>query len=170
MYLTPIIQESAPITDTATTHWQQPRTPTNRAFIPIGHVALDLRPEENAHLKLTDEGIVWVAGLYISWALQSHGFGREAMGVVERIASQEPLNAKWIVLDTMPKDQQMKSAFIEKVYTAQGKPNPAVPTQDWYEKQGYEAFARDVAMYKWENAITGETEDFDYLYLRKKLG
>lgn len=162
-------QESAPITDTAPTHWQKPRTPSNRTFIPIGHIALDLRPEENAHLKLTDDGIVWVAGLYISWGLQSRGFGREAMRVVERIASAGPLSAKWIVLDTMPKDQQTKSAFIKKVYTAQGKPNPAVPTQDWYEKQGYEVFARDVAAYKWENAVTGETEDFDYLYLRKKL-
>ncbi|KAG8166571.1 hypothetical protein KVR01_002260 [Diaporthe batatas] len=162
-------QESAPIVDTATTHWQKPRTPSNRAFIPIGHVALDLRPEENAHLKLTDEGIVWVAGLYISWVLHSRGFGREAMGMVESIASLEPLSAKCIVLDTMPKDQQMKPAFIEKVYTKQGIPKPAVPVQDWYEKQGYEVFARDVAAYKWENATTGETEDFDYLYLRKKL-
>lgn len=158
-----------PIIDTAPTHWQQPRTPSNRAFVPIGHVALDLRPEENAHLSLTEDGIVWVAGLYVSWSLQCYGFGREAMRLVEHLASLDPLNAKWIVLDTMPRDQQMKAAFIKKVYFARGKPAPTVPIQDWYEKQGYESFARDVAAYKWTNPVTGETEDFDYLFLRKRL-
>ncbi|KAI3402098.1 hypothetical protein diail_27 [Diaporthe ilicicola] len=162
-------QESVPITDTAPTHWQQPRTPSSRAFVPIGHVALDLRAEENAHLNLTEDGIVWVAGLYVSWTLQRYGLGREVMRLAEDLASLEPLNAKWIVLDTMPRDQQMKSEFIEKVYLAQGKSAPAVPTQDWYERQGYEAFERHVAAYKWENPVTGETEDFDYLFLRKRL-
>ncbi|KAK7704976.1 hypothetical protein SLS64_008324 [Diaporthe eres] len=141
----------------------------NRAFVPIGHVALDLRPEENAHLNLTDDGIVWVAGLYVSWTLQRYGFGREAMRLAEHLASQEPLGAKWIVLDTMPRDQQMKPAFIKKVYFTQGKPAPKVPIQDWYEGQGYESFARDVAAYKWANPATGETEDFDYLFLRKRV-
>ncbi|KAK2613707.1 hypothetical protein N8I77_000599 [Diaporthe amygdali] len=162
-------QESTPITDTAPTHWQQPRTPSNRAFVPVGHVALDLRPEENAHLNLTEDGIVWVAGLYVSWTLQRYGVGREVMRLVEHLASLEPLNAKWIVLDTMPRDQQMKPEFIQKVYLAQGKPAPAIPIQDWYERQGYEAFAKDVAAYKWANPVTGDTEDFDYLFLRKKL-
>ncbi|POS81129.1 hypothetical protein DHEL01_v200496 [Diaporthe helianthi] len=162
-------KESAPITDTVTTHWQKPRKPSKRAFIPIGHVALDIRPEDYAHLKLTDDGIVWVAGLYISWGLQSQGFGREAMGVVERIASLEPLSATWIVLDTMPRDQQVKSAFIKKALAAQGKPSPGVLTQTWYEKQGYEVFARDVAVYSLEDEVTGETESFDYLYLMKNL-
>lgn len=110
-----------------------------------------------------------MAGLYVSWCLQRYGFGREAMRLVEHIASLEPLSAKWIVLDTMPRDQQMKAGFLKKVYTAQGRAAPTVPIQDWYERQGYEAFARDVAAYKWENAVTGETEDFDYLFLRKKL-
>lgn len=91
------------------------------------------------------------------------------MRLAEQIASLEPLSAKWIVLDTMPRDQQMKAAFIKKVYTAQGREAPTVPIQDWYERQGYEAFSRDVAAYKWSNPTTGETEDFDYLFLRKKL-
>lgn len=110
-----------------------------------------------------------MAGLYVSWTLQRYGFGREAMRLVEHLASLEPLGAKWIVLDTMPRDQQMKPAFIKKVYFAQGKPAPKVPIQDWYEGQGYESFARDVAAYKWANPVTGETEDFDYLFLRKRL-
>lgn len=91
------------------------------------------------------------------------------MRLVEQVASQEPLSAKWIVLDTMPRDQQMLPAFIKKVYHGQGLPAPKVPIQDWYEKQGYVSFARDVAAYKWANAVTGDTEDFDYLFLRKRL-
>ncbi|KAL1864201.1 hypothetical protein Daus18300_007798 [Diaporthe australafricana] len=162
-------QESTPIADTAPTHWQQPRTPSNRAFNPVGHIALDLRAEENAHLNLTDDGIVWVAGLYISWSLQRYGLGREVMRLIEELASLEPLNAKWIVLDTMPRDQQMKPEFIQKVYIAQGHKAPAVPIQDWYERQGYQSFARDVAAYKWVNPVTGDSGDFDYLFLRKSL-
>lgn len=112
---------------------------------------------------------MWVAGLYISWVLQRYGLGREVMRLIEDIASLEPLNAKWIVLDTMPRDQQMKPEFIQKVYLAQGHKAPTIPTQDWYEGQGYESFARDVAAYKWVNPVTGDSEDFDYLFLRKSL-
>lgn len=51
-------QESGPVHDTAQTHWLQPRRPTGRPIHPIGHIALDLRPEQNASLKLADEDIV----------------------------------------------------------------------------------------------------------------
>ncbi|KAK7748607.1 hypothetical protein SLS53_000627 [Cytospora paraplurivora] len=150
---------------------QQPRDAApSRAFIPIGHIALDLRPAANQRLGLADDGTVWVAGLYVSYALQRHGFGREVMGQAERLASRDPsLAARWIVLDTMPREQQLSSAFVEKVYLAQGKPAPALAIQDWYEGQGYEAFAKEVAGYKWTNPETGEREDIDYLFLRKRL-
>jgi len=41
-------------------------------------VALDLRPAANAALGFPAVGPVWVAGLYVSWALQSAGLGRAA--------------------------------------------------------------------------------------------
>lgn len=96
----------------------------------MGHVALDLRPEQNADLGLLPlpplsssstttttttapdggdgdgdsdgdgERIVWVAGLYISHALQAGGLGGETMRIAEAIAAREPLRAGWIVLDT----------------------------------------------------------------------
>lgn len=116
--------EASPIRDTAPACFHQPRPPTRRAFAPVGHVALDLRPEQNAELGLlrpplssstTPDGgdgdgdgdrvndkerIVWVAGLYISHALQAGGIGGETMRLAEAIAAREPLWAGWIVLDT----------------------------------------------------------------------
>lgn len=41
-------------------------------------MALDLRPAANAALGFPAVGPVWVAGLYVSWALQSAGLGRAA--------------------------------------------------------------------------------------------
>lgn len=165
-------QEATPIRDTAPTHWQQPRDAArDRAFIPVGHVALDLRPAENRHLGLADgDGIVWVAGLYVSYALQGRGLGREAMGLAEHAAASPPLGARWAALDTMPRAQQLDPAFVEKVYLAQGRPAPARAVQDWYEGQGYEVFAGEKGGYRWANPETGEREDIDYVFLRKRLG
>ncbi|ROW14594.1 hypothetical protein VPNG_03282 [Cytospora leucostoma] len=149
---------------------RQPRPAApSRTFVPIGHVALDLRGAENQRLGLTGGGIVWVAGLYVSYALQRHGLGREVMGRAERLASRDPsLGARWIVLDTMPRGQQLSPAFVEKVYLAQGRPAPALAIQDWYEGQGYEVFAEEAGGYKWANPETGEREDIDYIFLRKR--
>lgn len=150
-------------------HWGQPRSPTHRALTPVGHVALDLRPKQNAELKLTDDGIVWVAGLYISTVLQASGLGRETMRNAEAIASRAPLQAKWIVLDTMPREQQMGPAVAQWLYVAQGKPPPTVATQDWYERQGYGVVARTPDAYKWVSPVTGHSEQIDYLFMRKQL-
>ncbi|KAJ4418977.1 hypothetical protein N0V82_005202 [Gnomoniopsis sp. IMI 355080] len=162
-------KESTPIHDTAPTHWHQPRTPSGHPIHPIGHISLDLRAEQNAALNLIDEGIVWVAGLFISHTLQAGGFGREVMQRAELIAAQPPLNGKWIVLDTMRREQQMSSGFIQKMYLAHGRAAPTVATQDWYERQGYRVFSVEKAGYKWVNPETGERVDIDYLFLKKRL-
>lgn len=88
---------------------------------------------------------------------------------IEAIAAQPPLWGKWVVLDTMSREQQMSTAFVERVYVAQGRPAPTVATQDWYERQGYQAFAADTAGYKWANPTTGDKEDIDCIFLRKRL-
>lgn len=87
----------------------------------------------------------------------------------ELVATQPPLNGRWIVLDTMSREQQMSGAFIKKVYLAQGRAAPTVATQDWYERQGYRVFSVEKAGYKWVNPETGEREDIDYLFLKKRL-
>lgn len=87
----------------------------------------------------------------------------------ETIAAQPPLNGKWIVLDTMSREQQLSSVFVSKVYLANGKPAPSVAIQDWYERQGYRVFATEKAGYQWVNPTTGEREGIDYLFLKKRL-
>jgi hypothetical protein len=67
------------------------------------------------------------------------------------------------------RQQQMEPALVQRVYLAQGNPAPVVPIQDWYEAQGYEAFAQEVGGYKWVNPETGERQDIDYVFLRKRL-
>ncbi|KAJ9136483.1 hypothetical protein NKR23_g9851 [Pleurostoma richardsiae] len=178
-------KESTPIHDTASTHWLLPRPETARRapFVPIGHVALDFRSEENARLGVAEPGvrIVWIAGLYISWALQSGGVGRAVMAAAEALAptlpaaspappaggEQQQQQRVAVVLDTMPRDQQMRADFIEKVYLAQGNPAPAVSSEDWYRRQGYVPFSLDRGAYLWRNPMTGDEEPFDILYFKK---
>lgn len=87
----------------------------------------------------------------------------------EAIATQPPLNSQWIVLDTMTREQQMSSTFVQRMYLAQGRAAPTVAIQDWYERQGYQVFAVEKGGYKWVNPTTGEREDIDYLFMKKPL-
>lgn len=92
------------------------------------------------------------------------------MRLAEAMAAQTPaLGAQWIVLDTMTREQQMDAAFIEQVYLAHGRPKPTVPIQVWYEHQGYQAFAKEAAGYKWLDPVTGTFKDIDCLFMRKSL-
>ena len=116
------------MTDTAALPWQTPRQAPQTPFVPAGHIALDLRPAENPPLGFPSVGPVWIAGLYVSWALQSAGLGRAAMAAAEALAGRPPLNGRLVLLDTMPADEQMQPAFVDKVYVQQGNPVPAVST------------------------------------------
>lgn len=119
------------------------------------------------------EAVVWLAGLFISQALQSGGFGREVMRTIEGIAAAADASpfgvpARWVVLDTITKEIQM-SPLARQFYLAHGKPMVTVANQDWYERQGYEVFERATSAYKLDIPNTGESLNIDYLYLRKRL-
>lgn len=90
------------------------------------------------------------------------------MRAAESIAVQE-LKADWITLDTIAREQQLSGQFVRAMYLAQGQPVPTRAAQDWYERQGYVAFAEEKGSYRWVSPITGETEDIHQIYLRKKL-
>ncbi|KAJ2902293.1 hypothetical protein MKZ38_000759 [Zalerion maritima] len=135
-----LYQEDSPIHDSATTFWLQPRSPppSKQPFTPIGHIALDKRPSEFASLGLSRDGPIWIAGLYISWALQQYGIGKSAMLQAEKLAKSSPLDASLLVLDTMASEQQMSEEFIRRVYLDQGNPAPKgkrslslVECEDW---------------------------------------
>lgn len=59
--------------------------------------------------------------------------------------------------------------MLRNMYAAQGRSVPSKTTQDWYERQGYQAFARDVAIFTFVDPETGDSEDIDYLFMKKRM-
>lgn len=123
--------------------------------MPIGHLALDKRPDEFEYLGLPRQGPIYIAGLYISWPLQKYGIGKAAMTMAVDLAKTRPLNATMLVLDTVREDQQMSKEFIERVYLGRGKPAPRV--RMYYPSM-------EQAKYK-----TGHFSDANFLGVRSQL-
>ena len=90
-------------------------------FIPVGHISLD---SENADSSLADasQGLYCITTFYISRPLQSIGLGRSAMDAVEKMAAEEPLQAKALALDTVAREELDD---LER-WKAYGKPIPSV--------------------------------------------
>ncbi|KAK5628528.1 hypothetical protein RRF57_004243 [Xylaria bambusicola] len=125
-------KEAEPLRDTAKEIRLAKREPTGRAFLPVGHVALDVHdPEEDARLGLPS-GTVWVHQLFISSALQGGGYGVATMARVESIAAQEPMNGKWMALDTLAKEVAIDMGMENIV--------PVTSKEEWYARQGYETY------------------------------
>lgn len=78
--------QAAPIQDTARTIFSRSRSHLSETelFIPIGHISLDsYSHKEELHLSVED-GTYSITTFYISKPLQSAGYGRAAMDVMER--------------------------------------------------------------------------------------
>ncbi|KAI0132248.1 hypothetical protein BJ170DRAFT_238180 [Xylariales sp. AK1849] len=162
-------KESFSLRDSACEVRLVPREPTQKEFIPIGHVALDIHPaEDDAKLKLPSEGIVWIHQLYVSYALQGGGFGAGAMDQVETVAAQEPMKARMMVLDTIAEDIQLSPLGRKGLYEDRGIPVPVVSTEEWYTRRGYEIFRRERGAYTW-NYGTGKMV-LDIVYMKKMVG
>lgn len=146
-------KEATPLVDTAKFIRLTDRKPSLKEFVPVGHVALEIRPREDEHLGLTKggglregegeggdsggegSGIYWIATLYVSWAIQRGGLGRAAMEKAEWLATQEPLCGKTLVLDAVPSEFQRSPDVVKRVYTDRGNPVPAVSSQacaEWF--------------------------------------
>lgn len=133
--------------------------PTGRDFIPIGHVALDIHDaEEDAKLGLPP-GTVWVHQLYISSTLRGGGYGVATMTKVEAIAAQEPMEGKWMALDTLTKEVQKEVGDVSSIDVGMGSIIPVVSDicnkyksetiltaseqtskEEWYARQGYQTY------------------------------
>ncbi|KAI1377686.1 hypothetical protein F4677DRAFT_45040 [Hypoxylon crocopeplum] len=136
--------ESTPLRDTAREIRLVPREPTNIEFIPIGHVAVDIhKPEEDAILGLPATGTVWIHQLYVSRALHGGGFGAGSMSKIESVATQSPMNAKVVALDTVAKEMQTVPEKRDLLYGEGLVPPPPVANEDWYTSLGYEVFKRE---------------------------
>ncbi|KAB5532552.1 hypothetical protein GE09DRAFT_369612 [Coniochaeta sp. 2T2.1] len=165
-------KESLPLTDTAPQSWlNTPRTPTNRPLNPIGHVALTLQSPQDLIPVGLDPGSTKAASigkLYVSYALQSHGYGGLAMRAVETIAETQ-LGCDMCILDTIVEEFQMRRDVMERWYTAGGNPLPKISNQAWYIKMGYEIFHKDEKGYLHTHADDGSQEYLPVAYFRKML-
>lgn len=107
------IQGNETLQDTATSINAVAREPTHQAFTPIGHISLDTQNADAKHLELDipTEGVFWIKTFFVSHSFRSQGIGRAAMDEVERMAVEEPLLARILMLDTVQKDDQMREGF-----------------------------------------------------------
>ncbi|OTB08196.1 hypothetical protein M426DRAFT_8002 [Hypoxylon sp. CI-4A] len=137
-------RESTPLKDTASEVRLVPRQPTMVEFLPIGHVAVDIHPsEEDVKLGLPPTGTVWIHALYISRALHGGGYGAGTMAKIEELATQEPMNAKIVALDTISREMQTDPDKREFLYGEGRLPPPIVVNEDWYLGLGYEVIKRE---------------------------
>ncbi|KAF2234556.1 hypothetical protein EV356DRAFT_501419 [Viridothelium virens] len=161
-------KEASPLTDTAGQVRLVSRVPSEQQFVPIGHIALDIHaPEEDEKLGLPRSGVVWVHQLYISYALQSEGFGVAAMSKAEQLATSEPLNASIMAVDTMVKEMHMDAAIQKISYDDRGLPRPTKSNEEWYMRLGYQIFARTKEGYKKRHS--SGTIALEIAFLKKSL-
>ncbi|RSL73887.1 hypothetical protein CEP54_000296 [Fusarium duplospermum] len=159
--------EAEELSDTADTVFNMPREPTNRRFLPVGHIALELLPEQNERFQLPSYTI-WIMSLYISWALQSAGLGRSAMAETERLAKLPPFNREVIGLDTVQKHFQLgDNNFSKTHYDSKGTEARAI--EEWYMRQGYEVVQRVDRGYNWKDPATGDVLPVPLVYMVKRF-
>ncbi|KAF4960741.1 hypothetical protein FSARC_10370 [Fusarium sarcochroum] len=163
-------KEAEELLDTASTVYNTPREPTNRRFLPIGHISLELLPEQNERLQLPPSTI-WIMSLYISWTLQSAGLGRSAMLATERLAKLPPFNRNVIALDCVQKHFQLAdNDFGKPPNRSRGTQTAEVrATEEWYARQGYEIVERVDRGYDWKDPMSGEVVPVPVVYMVKRV-
>src|SRR5262245_15795226 len=77
-------------------------------------------------MGLPSEGVVWIHGLYVSWALHRGGFGAAVMDQVEQLVAEAPIGAKVVALDTLDEKIQLDPNFLKLMYVDRGIPPPRV--------------------------------------------
>ena len=105
------------------------RTATNQDFDTIGHIAVERRPATDKELGFPADEVAWITSLYISFAMQHLGLGRDVMNIVEKFLTREPLNARTAALDTMDKKMQLSPLMTRLIYEVRGHKIPAVSFQ-----------------------------------------
>lgn len=89
----------------------------------------------------TEEKTAYVSKLYVSWAVQSSGFGGTAVRATEALARNE-LEVQTVYLDAVEEETQMAGGWATKFYNVLGIPQPKMSNEQWYRKMGYEEFLR----------------------------
>ena len=69
--------------------------------------------------------MAYIGKLYVSYALQSRGYGGATMHGVEAI-SRDQLGADMCVLDTLLHEYQMREDVLDQFFAQKGNPVPKV--------------------------------------------
>ncbi|KAH8429774.1 GNAT family N-acetyltransferase [Aspergillus melleus] len=161
-----VAKECEQLMDTAVSINAVARQLTKAEFIPVGHVSLDSKNEkaEKLDLEIPPENVFWIKSLFIPPSLQGKGIGRAAMDEIERIAAQEPLCAKTLMLDTVERGYQVREDFALATYGGV----PKLPNQDWYSRRGYRSL-KIVQNYYDGKDKNGKRWDTKTIFMRRDL-
>ncbi|KAI1179419.1 hypothetical protein F4777DRAFT_534225 [Nemania sp. FL0916] len=166
-YIAAHSQETKPLQDTAKEIQLMRREPTSKDFIPVGHVALEIHDaKEDASLGLPSNAI-WVHQLYISSALRGGGYGVATMAKVEAIAAQEPMNGKWMALDTLAKEVPKEVGDVDSIDVGRGSIIPITSKEEWYSRQGYQTYKQGPG-YTYQ-APDGHRTQLRVSYMKKRI-
>ncbi|KAB8279105.1 hypothetical protein BDV30DRAFT_232984 [Aspergillus minisclerotigenes] len=140
--------------------------PTQADFIPIGHISLDSKNKkaEKLDLDISSDNVFWIKSFFILHNLQGKGIGGATMNEIERIATQEPLCAKTLMLDTVERGDQLREEFAKATYGGV----PKFTNQDWYSRRGYRSL-RIVQNYYDSKDRNGKVWDTKTIFMRKDL-
>ncbi|KAL2208266.1 hypothetical protein CC79DRAFT_1397678 [Sarocladium strictum] len=160
-------KEAEELADTCETLLGKPRIPTRAKFLPVGHIALDRRDvhaAETTNLDIPRSDSYWIKSLYASYVLQGIGLGRATMDIAERHATEAPLNAKYLLLDTVHHEDQSNENYAMATYGGTFK----VPTQAWYERRGYRLIGTVPNLYK-DPDVNGKVWPVRTVFLQKEV-
>jgi GNAT superfamily N-acetyltransferase len=123
--------------DTAETLRAKSRNATGRSFNPIGHISLDdddaAARTLNLDLASRADGAFWIKCLYVSTTIQGGGVGRQAMDRVEEEATEAPLDARFLLLDTYHKDMFLREDLCKAIYGE--VPKVSQPSVYWFKDE-----------------------------------
>ncbi|KOC12093.1 hypothetical protein AFLA70_48g004271 [Aspergillus flavus AF70] len=152
--------------DTAVSIYAATRQPTQADFIPIEHISLDSKNKkaEKLDLDIPSDNVFWIKSFFILHNLQGKGIGGATMNEIERIATQEPLCAKTLMLDTVERGDQLREDFAKVTYGGV----PKFTNQDWYSRRGYRSL-KIVQNYYDSKDRNGKVWDTKTIFMRKDL-
>lgn len=160
-------KDATPLVDTASTIRAVARTAPGVSFRPVGHIAVDdSQPALLTYgFDIPVVGAFWIKSLYISYPLQSAGVGRAAMDAIEKLATEPPLSARHLLIDTLHREDQLN----EEIALAYHGAVPKVANQDWYARRGYRLIGEILNHYNDGEDSEGKKWDLRTVLLRRDL-
>lgn len=186
-------QEGIPLLDTSVMVRGVARNASGNQLFPVGHISLDVENPEvkklGLELDLPPTDCYWLKTFYVSSALRNQGIGRAAMDIVEIMATEPPLNAKTLALDTVHKEDQRTqvqpgdwsgmpkvsilyvwnytSSVLAKTWLT-NETYRQMTNQEWYTRRGY-FLIKTVPNFYVSPDPQGTTRDLRTVFMRRDI-